>query len=73
MTNARTYPHGVPCWIDTVAHDLDATTAFYGGLYGWSFTDAMPPEAPGNYLIATLDDRDDAAIASPDFADEPAP
>jgi hypothetical protein len=70
MTNARTYPHGVPCWIDTIAHDLETTTAFYRGLFGWSFTDAIPPEAPGNYLIATLDGRDVAAIASPDAADE---
>jgi predicted enzyme related to lactoylglutathione lyase len=58
----RTYPHGVPCWVDTEQPDLEAATRFYGGLFGWTFTDAMPPDAPGSYLIATLDGRDVAAI-----------
>lgn len=29
------YPAGVPCWIDIVQPDLDATSTFYGGLIGW--------------------------------------
>jgi predicted enzyme related to lactoylglutathione lyase len=62
MTDQRTYPAGVPCWIDTEQPDTDAAQAFYGGLFGWAFTDAMPPEAPGTYLIATLEGRDVAAI-----------
>jgi hypothetical protein len=31
MSN-RTYPQGVPCWIDTQQADVDAAVAFYGGL-----------------------------------------
>lgn len=58
----RTYPHGVPCWVDTEQPDLAAATHFYGGLFGWAFHDAVPPEAPGSYLIATLHGRDVAAI-----------
>ena len=33
----RTYPHGVPCWVDTEQPDVDAATTFYGGLFGWTF------------------------------------
>ena len=62
MTEPRTYPHGVPSWVDTVAHDLDEAKRFYAGLFDWTFTDAMPAEAPGNYLIATIGGEDVAAI-----------
>lgn len=42
----RTYPPGVPCWIDTEQPNVEAATQFYGGLFGWTFEDAMPPGAP---------------------------
>lgn len=59
----RTYPHGVPCWIDLTQPDLEAAMQFYGGLFGWEFSNAMPPGAPGAYMIATLDGKDAAALA----------
>jgi predicted enzyme related to lactoylglutathione lyase len=62
MTEQRTYPHGVTCWIDTEQPDLDAAGHFYAGLFGWTFTDVVPPDAPGSYLIATLDGQDVAAL-----------
>ncbi|MGY1624321.1 VOC family protein [Geodermatophilus sp. SYSU D00965] len=62
MTEQRTYPHGVTCWIDTEQPDPAAAARFYGGLFGWTFTDAVPAGAPGTYLIATLGGRDVAAI-----------
>jgi predicted enzyme related to lactoylglutathione lyase len=58
----RTYPHGVTCWVDTEQPDLEAASHFYGALFGWTLTDAMPSGAPGSYLIATLDGQDVAAI-----------
>jgi predicted enzyme related to lactoylglutathione lyase len=58
----RTYPHGVTCWIDSEQPDLAAAARFYGGLFGWTLTDAVPPDAPGSYLIATLDGQDVAAL-----------
>lgn len=70
MTEPRTYPPGVPSWIDIVAHELDEAKRFYAGLFDWTFTDAIPAEAPGNYLIATIGGEDVAAIASPDSDDE---
>lgn len=63
MGQQRTYPHGVTCWIDTEQPDVEAARAFYTGLFGWRLTEAMPPGAPGSYLIATLDDQDVAALA----------
>ena len=57
----RTYPEGVPCWVDVAAPDLDAARAFYGGLFGWEFADAAPD---GSYVIATLDGQDVAALAA---------
>ncbi|MBB3674343.1 VOC family protein [Modestobacter versicolor] len=62
MTEQRAYPHGVTCWIDSEQPDLDAATHFYAELFGWTLTDAVPPGAPGSYLIATLDGRDVAAL-----------
>jgi predicted enzyme related to lactoylglutathione lyase len=64
-TSPRTYPPGVPCWIDTEPADPDAARAFYGALFGWTFHDAMPAEAPGYYLIAQLDGADVAGIGMP--------
>jgi uncharacterized protein len=63
VTQTRTYPHGVPCWIDTEQPDAEAARHFYGELFGWSFEDAVPADAPRSYWIATLDGRDVAAIA----------
>jgi len=59
----RTYPHGVPCWIDTEQPEPEAAARFYGELFGWTLADAMPADAPSSYLIATLDGQDVAAIA----------
>jgi uncharacterized protein len=60
----RTYPHGVPCWVDTEQPDPEAASRFYGGLFGWTFQDVMQAAAPGTYLIATLDGEDAAAIGT---------
>ncbi len=50
----RTYPPGVPCWIDTAQPDVEAAAEFYTGIFGWTFEDATPAGAPGRYLIAKL-------------------
>jgi predicted enzyme related to lactoylglutathione lyase len=66
MTDERSYPAGVPCWIDTDQPDVDTARRFYGGLFGWTFSDAIPADAPGTYLIASLGGRDVAAIGPSD-------
>jgi hypothetical protein len=63
MSNARTYPVGVPCWIDSRQPDSRGACEFYGGLFGWEFTNVAPPHAPEPYFVATREGHDVAAIA----------
>ena len=58
------YIPGVPCWIDTNQPDVDATVAFYGGLFGWEFEDVTPPGAPVRYFVAMLRGGPVAGVAS---------
>jgi uncharacterized protein len=66
MTNrlTRTYPHGVPCWVDRTVVDLDAATRFYGELFGWQFHTVSPADAPFEYRVASLDGQDVAAVGA---------
>lgn len=64
----RTYPTGVPCWIDLQTPDTRQAASFYGALFGWEFENVMPPDADEVYLIATLNGQDAAAIAPGDKA-----
>jgi predicted enzyme related to lactoylglutathione lyase len=60
-TLKRTYPEGVPTWVDTEQQDPQAAQEFYGGLFGWTFTTVSPSGAPV-YAIAALDGRDVAGL-----------
>lgn len=62
----RTYPAGVPSWIEVEVPDPQAAAELYGGLLGWSFRDVLPPGAPGSYLVAELDGAPVAAVGSGD-------
>jgi uncharacterized protein len=64
MPTTRTYPPGVPCWIDTEQPDPEAARRFYGTLLGWTFEDvAAGREDDGSYRVASLAGRSVAAIA----------
>jgi len=58
------YIAGVPCWVDISQPDPDAAAAFYAGLFGWEFEDAMTAGSEGRYLIARLRGGDVAAVSS---------
>lgn len=62
MTETRTYPPGVPCWVDTEQPDVAAASEFYAALFGWTFEDAIPPDVPDTYLIASVEAQTAAAI-----------
>ena len=47
MAEMQVYVAGTPCWVDVGSADLDATTAFYGGLFGWDAETDPRPEAGG--------------------------
>ena len=72
ITDQRRYPPGVPCWVDTAQPDPSRAARFYGELFDWELTEAMPPDAPGSHLIATLDGHDVAAIGLMDPDEPPA-
>ena len=46
------YIPGVPCWVEVRVPDPEAALGFYGGLFGWEFEDARPPDSEGSYFIA---------------------
>ena len=58
------YLPGVPCWVDTSQPDPEAAVAFYRGLFGWEFEDAMPAGSPTHYFLARLRGGDVAAVGS---------
>lgn len=64
----RNYPEGVTSWIDVEQNDVEGAKTFYGGLFGWTFSDATPSESPFRYAIAQLDGKDAAAIGGPTVA-----
>lgn len=64
MQQQDRYIPGVPCWIDTAQPDPQAAAAFYGELFGWSFEDRTPPDAPMSYAIARRPGGDVAGVAS---------
>lgn len=66
----RTYPPGVPCWVDTAQQDVPAAQDFYGRLFGWTFKNVLPDDVEDAYLIATLNGRDVSAIASAHTGEE---
>jgi uncharacterized protein len=61
--DVRTYPAGVPCWIDTEQADPDAARSFYAELFGWTWDEVTPPGIPDSYWVAAIDGRDVAALA----------
>jgi hypothetical protein len=56
MATLRTYPPGVPCWIDTEQPDPTRARHFYGTMLGWEFEDV------GDYHVGLLGGRSVAAI-----------
>jgi uncharacterized protein len=69
MSPTRTYPDGVPSWVDTEQPDPEAAQSFYGRLFGWTFETVSPPGTP-LYVIASLDGREVAGLAA--AQDQPA-
>lgn len=67
----KTYPEGVPSWVDTEQHDLEAAKHFYGGLFGWTFAEATPPGTPVRYVVAQLGGLDVAGLSGPADPDRP--
>jgi hypothetical protein len=61
MAGPRTYPNGVPSWIEVAEPDIEAAKRFYGELFGWTFETVSPT---GDYTIAWLDGREVAGLSA---------
>jgi uncharacterized protein len=46
MPRIESYAPGTPSWVDLASHDVAASVAFYGGLFGWEAPE-LAPEAGG--------------------------
>lgn len=64
MLTRNEYPAGVPCWIDVSTPDPASMMRFYGGGFGWEFTDRTPAGSPEPYCVAQLDGMDVAGIGA---------
>ncbi len=73
MLKRDEYPAGVPCWIDVLQPDVEATMAFYGGLFGWEFEVRTPAGAPTAYAYARKDGLLVAGVGGPPEADDQPP
>jgi predicted enzyme related to lactoylglutathione lyase len=62
MPDRDRYIPGVPCWIDTNQPDQQQAIAFYGGLFGWEFTDVQPDDPNGSYFMARVRGVDVAGV-----------
>ena len=60
MSQRHDYEPGVPCWIDTLQPDPEATMAFYGALFDWEF--AGP--GPMGYRVARIRGNDVAGVGA---------
>lgn len=49
------YQPGTPSWVDIGVPDMDAAVAFYGALFGWTFTEGA--EETGGYRQALLNGK----------------
>lgn len=64
------YAPGTPCWIDLSSPDVQESTRFYTGLYGWTAMVATEPEA-GGYTTFQKDGQAVAAVGGQMSPDQP--
>lgn len=60
MAEMTKYEPGTPSWADLASPDLDASIAFYSGLFGWQVEKG--PEEAGGYSMALLNGKAVAGI-----------
>ena len=56
------YQPGVPCWVDAMQPDPEASKQFYGDLFGWTFEGSGDEE--GEYFVARVNGSDVAGIGT---------
>ena len=61
MPEQTKYAAGTPSWVDLSSPDVEASVAFYSGLFGWKGDTDPNPEA-GGYTMFSLDDNSVAGL-----------
>jgi predicted enzyme related to lactoylglutathione lyase len=72
MPERTSYEPGTPSWVDLATRDVDASAAFYGGLFGWEIESAGPPEETGGYGLFKLGGHRVAGVGPLMQQDQPA-
>ena len=62
MPERTSYEPGTPSWVEFSTPDLDASIAFYGGLFGWEVPESENAEQTGGYRLAMKDGRPAAGM-----------
>ncbi len=55
MPERTSYEAGTPSWVDFASPDIEASVAFYGGLFGWEVPESENAEQTGGYRQAMKD------------------
>jgi predicted enzyme related to lactoylglutathione lyase len=71
MSERSSYAHGVPSWVDVASPDVDASAAFYCGLFGWEHVAGENPEETGGYGMFTKNGKLVAGIGPLQNPDQP--
>jgi uncharacterized protein len=62
LSERREYRPGTPCWVDLSSPELERSSEFYTGLFGWQAREAGSPEEAGGYTMFTLEGKQVAAV-----------
>lgn len=58
MPHRDSYEPGTPSWVDLISPDVDASKAFYTGLFGWEAEDQLDDEGTRTYVMFRIEGRD---------------
>lgn len=62
MSEPDAYAPGTPSWVDLGSPDPDASSRFYGGLFGWEAVETGPAEQTGGYRMLMLGEKHVAGL-----------
>jgi hypothetical protein len=63
MSERTSYTPGTPCWVELGTPDIEATAAFYGGLFGWEIPELPNSAELGGYRRAKKNGKDVAGVS----------
>ena len=72
MLPRSSYPPGVPCWIDLVQPDPQATEAFYRDLFGWEANPLAMGDGGGTWMFRVPGYGDFLAESDPELRERQA-